>query len=61
MIGPGKFFYVWTSRIEAYLLHVVMGRRQGSVARTTRAALWGLSKIFIVAVKVRREIYRHEK
>jgi hypothetical protein len=54
MIGPRKLIRLWISRTETYFLDVIMGRRHGLAARAARAALWGCSKVYKVAAKVRR-------
>ncbi len=46
-------------QIEAYLLEVIEGRREGAGATTLRGTLRALSWIFTVIVQVRLWLYRH--
>jgi hypothetical protein len=54
MIGPRKLIRLWICRLEAYFLDVIMGKRHGPAARAARGALWGFSKVYNVAAKIRR-------
>lgn len=47
----------WTEQVETFVLEVIQGQRQGKRAALTRSALYGLSKVFKVAVKARRFLY----
>src|ERR1700749_2242065 len=47
----------WLEPGETFLLEVVFEERHDFKARFTRAILFGLSKIFQVAIKIRRWLY----
>ena len=59
MVGKLKLIQLWTREVEAFLLDVVMGKRHGPLASVARVVLWGCSKIFAAAVRVRRALYGH--
>ena len=48
---------VWTEVIETFALEVILGQRRGKRAALLRTVLFGLSKVFAVAVKIRRFLY----
>jgi tetraacyldisaccharide 4'-kinase len=48
---------VWTETLETFLLEVILEERRGTRATLVRTILYGLSKIFQVAIKVRRSLY----
>src|SRR2546423_5082265 len=50
-------FRVWTETLETFLLEVILEERPGKRATIVRAFLYGCSKIFQVAIKVRRALY----
>src|SRR5438093_780383 len=50
-------FRVWTETLETFLLEVILEERPGKRATIVRAFLFGCSKIFQVAIKVRRFLY----
>jgi tetraacyldisaccharide 4'-kinase len=50
-------FREWTESAETYVLEVILGDRRGYQASAIRGALFGLSKVFAVAVKARRFLY----
>jgi hypothetical protein len=45
---------VWTETLETFLLEVILEERQGTPAALVRTILHGLSKIFRVAIQIRR-------
>src|ERR1022692_1839779 len=47
----------WTERIIAFLREVIFGERRGTRAALMRGFLYSCSKIFQVAIKVRRFLY----
>jgi tetraacyldisaccharide 4'-kinase len=47
----------WTETLETFLLEVILEERKGTRESLVRALLYGLSKIFQVAVKTRRFLY----
>ena len=47
----------WTETVETFVLEVIFEERPGKRAALARSALYGLSKVFQVAVKVRRFLY----
>jgi hypothetical protein len=49
-----KPFEHWTRRTESFVLEVMMGERRGVVAGFVRVLLRISSKLFSVAVRVRR-------
>jgi hypothetical protein len=59
MIRTRKLIQLWTRRIEAFLLDVMMGKRHGPRASFARALLWASFKIFKVMVRVRGALYGH--
>src|SRR4051812_19587184 len=50
-------FRVWTETLETFLLEVILEERPGSRAAIIRTILYGLSRIFQVAIKIRRFLY----
>src|SRR5438477_2005302 len=50
-------FRVWTESLETFLLEVILEERPGKRATLVRAFLYALSKIFQVAIKIRRLLY----
>src|SRR5436190_10178019 len=50
-------FRAITEQFETFILEVIFEQRRGKAAAMTRAALFTLSKVFHVAVKVRRFLY----
>src|SRR5437588_12421728 len=48
---------MWTENLETFLLEVILEERAGTRAALVRVLLYGLSKIFQVAVKARRFLY----
>src|SRR3954467_5940642 len=48
---------VWTESVETFVLDVIIGERAGKAAALARAGLLMLSKVFALAVKVRRLLY----
>ena len=50
-------FRVWSETLETFFLEVVFEERHDFKAKATRGVLFGGSKVFTVAVKVRRWLY----
>src|SRR4249919_3177341 len=50
-------FRVWTETVETFVLEVIFEERRGTTAALMRASLYSLSKVFQVAIKVRRFLY----
>ncbi len=50
-------FRVWTEDLETFLLEVIFEERRGTRATFTRAVLYSCSKLFQVAIKIRRFLY----
>src|SRR6058998_3977886 len=50
-------FRVWTENLETFLLEVILEERRGTRESLVRALLFGCSKIFQVAIKIRRFLY----
>src|SRR5471032_2040022 len=50
-------FRAWAEALETFFLEVVFEERHDFKAKFTRGVLFGLSKIFQVAIKVRRWLY----
>ena len=50
-------FRAWAEALETFFLEVVLGERHDFKAKLTRAILFGGSKVFQVAVKLRRWLY----
>src|ERR1700720_4062335 len=50
-------FRVWTETLETFVLEVILEERPGKRATILRTLLYGCSKIFQVAIKVRRFLY----
>jgi len=50
-------FRAWIEAVETFVLEVIFEERRDWKANLTRAALFGSSKIFQVAVKIRRWLY----
>src|SRR5947207_12579249 len=48
---------VWTEAVETFVLEVILEERQGKRAAIVRSLLLVLSRVFAVAVKVRRFLY----
>src|SRR3954462_15733437 len=48
---------VWTESVETFVLDVIIGERKGKAAAVVRFLLLLLSKVFALAVKVRRFLY----
>ena len=48
----------WNETLETFVLEVIFEERHDYKARIVRAMLFGLSKGFEVAVKIRRWLYR---
>jgi tetraacyldisaccharide 4'-kinase len=48
---------VWTENFETFLLEVILEERKGTRESLVRGILYGLSKVFQVAVKTRRFLY----
>lgn len=47
----------WTENLETFLLEVILEERRGTRATLVRGLLFGCSKVFEVAIKVRRFLY----
>src|SRR5215813_9398265 len=47
----------WTESVETFLLEVILEERRGTRAGLVRTMLYALSKLFQVAIKVRRFLY----
>lgn len=47
----------WTESFETFVLEVIFEERRGTIAEFARGSLFALSKIFQVAVKMRRFLY----
>src|SRR5438093_1761126 len=52
-----EWIRAWTEAVETFVLEVIFEQRRGTWAAMVRAALFAFSKIFQVAVKVRRFLY----
>src|SRR4051812_41411612 len=52
-------FRVWTETLETFLLEVILEERPGKRATAVRAFLYGCSKIFQVAIKIRGFLYKN--
>jgi tetraacyldisaccharide 4'-kinase len=50
-------FRAWTENLETFLLEVILEERRGTRASLVRGLLYGCSKIFQVAIKLRRFLY----
>src|SRR6187402_401068 len=50
-------FRAWTENLETFLLEVILEERRGTRATLVRALLYGCSKLFQVAIKIRRFLY----
>lgn len=50
-------FRVWVENLETFVLEVIFDERRGARAGTVRGLLFGASKLFAVAVKLRRFLY----
>ncbi len=50
-------FRTWTENVETFLLEVILEERPGKRAAVVRGVLYGMSKVFQVAVKARRFLY----
>jgi tetraacyldisaccharide 4'-kinase len=49
----------WMESGETFVLEVIFEERRGTVAELTRGSLFFLSKLFQIAVKTRRLLYKH--
>jgi len=47
----------WSENFETFILEVILGERRGKRAAMARGILYGLSKVFKVAIKTRRFLY----
>jgi tetraacyldisaccharide 4'-kinase len=47
----------WTETVETFVLEVIQGERRGKLAAVSRLLLLVLSKVFQLAVKIRRLLY----
>jgi tetraacyldisaccharide 4'-kinase len=52
-----EFFRAWIEALETFVLEVIFDERRDWKANLTRGALFGGSKVFQVAVKIRRWLY----
>src|SRR5213593_1648316 len=52
-----ELWRVWTENVETFVLEVIFGERRGWSAALVRGSLYTCSKVFQVAVKVRRFLY----
>ena len=52
-----EIFRAWIEAVETFVLEVIFEERRDWKANLTRAALFGGSKVFQVAVKIRRWLY----
>ena len=50
-------FRAWMESLETFVLEVIFDERRGALAGTVRVILFGASKLFAVAVKLRRFLY----
>ena len=50
-------FRVWIETFETFILEVIFDERRGKRAAILRSLLFGLSKVFTVAIKLRRFLY----
>ena len=50
-------FRAWAEALETFVLEVIFDERHDFKARLMRGTLFGLSKVFAVAVKIRRWLY----
>ncbi|HSU54418.1 MAG TPA: tetraacyldisaccharide 4'-kinase [Candidatus Dormibacteraeota bacterium] len=50
-------FRVWAEALETFFLEVILEKRRGSRAAIVRSILYALSKVFQVAIKLRRFLY----
>ena len=50
-------FRVWAESLETFALEVIFGERRDAKATLMRGLLFGSSKLFQVAVKLRRWLY----
>ena len=48
----------WTEAVETFVLEVISEQRRGKTAALARSSLYALSKVFLLAVKVRRFLYQ---
>src|SRR3954470_22784034 len=48
---------VWAETLETFLLEVILEERRGTRASVVRVFLYGLSRVFEVAIKIRRFLY----
>ena len=55
--GRRRFIRAWTEATETFVLEVIFEQRAGKLAALVRSILFGLSKVFQVAVKARRFLY----
>ena len=47
----------WTENLETFFLDVILGERRGTRAATARVLLYLFSKVFQLAIKIRRFLY----
>jgi len=47
----------WGEALETFFLEVILEERKGKLAASIRSLLFGLSKVFALAVKARRSLY----
>jgi tetraacyldisaccharide 4'-kinase len=52
-----EYIRAWTEATETFVLEVIFGQRRGKRAALVRSGLFGLSKVFTLAVKLRRALY----
>src|SRR3954454_18500161 len=50
-------FRGWAESFETFFLEVIFARRRGTRAAIVRSLLFALSKVFEVAIKIRRFLY----
>ncbi len=61
-VSPAKTLWLhriiqaWTRKQETFLLEVMMGKQHGVRAAVARVLLWGSSKVYRVAVALRRTL-----
>jgi tetraacyldisaccharide 4'-kinase len=52
-----EYIRTWTEETETYVLDIITGDRRGKLAAVLRVVLFALSKVFELAVKLRRFLY----
>lgn len=50
-------FRAWTESVETFLLEVILEERRGTRATFVRSSLYACSKLFQIAIKIRRFLY----